>query len=501
MNLTPRGKIYALIAFLSFVFSVLIVNPGSFPHLGLSLSFVIFTLFTYGLKKVKFAETKKFLMFTLAFSIFLAIRSDEFVTFLNFVSTLFFGSLMLTATPQNKLGFIEHAFNPVIFVVRSLIEKSDYYLEKLNNIDPRVKIWETIIGIVITISVMALVLPLLAFSNPIFEKSLTDIGIFLNLQNIFSYLNLETLFIWILRLVFFFAALFIIPKMITLSNKSLGEFDFINWKNVNIPLFIPKAATAIVIVVFCITQIQYYLATPESLSEMGITLSQRSREVFAQLTIVAAVIFALIYNDKNKERINNLLTIVLSLEALFLIIMAFKSVFDYINAWGFTHKRLYGVTVATFVLCLFILFINDYLNKKSLENFARKIVLMFGLFIVAVNLLNFDFLIYHFKKSTTGQGVDYRYLSTLSPDSLSYDLQLNELERIYESSSGSAEFYTKYPDPWRLLMHIDWLQWKYSNIDLRSYNLLEYLSYLKIKDVGLQKYYSMYNQEYKGSFN
>jgi hypothetical protein len=272
----------------------------------------------------------------------------------------------------------------------------------------------------------------------------------------------------------------------TLINKSDNFLSPINFKREDLPLLIPKLILAIVLIVFFITQIQFYFASEEALQNLGLSHSQRTREVFAQLTLVSGIVMLLIYNARHKSSLGKTLIWILGVEGIFLILMAYKSDFEYINAWGLTYIRLYGLTFATWVTGIFILFFDNFRKKSETFLFVKKTIIFSGMMLLLLNVLNFDYLIYHVNKARTGQGIDYTYLSYLSPDSLSYGDQFMKLEE--ESSKGiyALDSYDN-KNPLIIIYKIENLQKKYSEFDLRTMNLLDYWEYQQIKSVDTKE--------------
>lgn len=114
-------------------------------------------------------------------------------------------------------------------------------------------------------------------------------------------------------------------------------------------------------------------------------------------------------------------------------------------------------------------------------------VVFSGLIIGAVNFLNFDYLIYHFAKSTTQEGIDHAYLSLLSTDARSYQDHSGKLFSVIESSRDEVDSKNIYAAQ-RLLVKIERLREKYEKIDWRLFNLSEYFEYKKVKDLDLNIY-------------
>lgn len=495
MNLTAPGKVYLVICILSAIFSYLIVTLNYFPHLGMAVSFLIFILFSFKFKEGKTKDTKLYLVFALLFSILIFVRSEPLTTFLNLAAAIFFGFLILLPTQEKSMGFADYLYAPFLFIVKSVFAKSDYYLEgkKGQGNSRMVKVIEAAFGILITLFLLAVILPLLSSTNPFFQKIVLDFWNFLGLENFLNRIGLETAFVWLVRLTFFLSFIFMIPKVMTLINKSDNYSLPLPFKQEDFPLLIPKLILAIILLVFFITQLQFYFASSETLASLGLSLSQHTREVFAQLCLVAGIVMLLIYNSRQKSVFGKVLNWILGVQGVFLTLMAFKSDFEYINTWGLTYKRLYGLTFATWVTGIFVLFFENFRQKREAAAFVKKTIIFSGVVVLILNLLNFDYLIYHFQKARTGQGIDYTYLSTLSADSLSYRQQVLKLEEESRGDSYSLDVYDN-KNPLRIIRKIENLQSKYSRFDLRTMNLLDFWQYQQIKSQDIEMLRTRYEK-------
>jgi hypothetical protein len=145
--------------------------------------------------------------------------------------------------------------------------------------------------------------------------------------------------------------------------------------------------------------------------------------------------------------------------------------------WGLTYKRLWGLTGVFWMFGLIGSFL--YYHQKRLDKsaFVKMTIILSCLTLLAVNIANFDYLIYHYGKANTAQGVDYDYLSRLSSDSLSYTTQIKNLNQLSTDGGAVNKFRYAFVD-----RKIKYLQNKYSKIDLRTFNLSEYRQYLEIQN-------------------
>jgi len=490
MQLTQKGKIYALILLASAIFTVFSITFEFFPHLGLSISFIFFATLAFNIKKEKTSLTKIFFVITLILSAFLSIRSEGFITFLNIVSIFYFASLLsLTKNdkPENAFSLI---FAPFVLFIKSLQTTNVYSLE-LNNSVAKEKRKENVINTVAvtltTITVLAVILPLLSSANPFFEKFLSGIVDLVGLDN---FKITDNLFEWMFRFAFFLLLSYFIPKVATFINKKESTKNLVP-EGINI--LIPKIAVAIVLTIFFITQFQLYFSSSETLEAIGYTYSNYTNEVFAQLSAVAAIVLVLLYGEKENKKLNRKMALVLAIQGIFLTFMAYKSVYEYSAAWGFTYKRLYGFALASWILGIFTIYLYTFLKNIEKYIFLTTSLVYTGIILVLINVFNFDYIIYHFRRASTGQGVDYEYLSRLSSDSLSYKSLLFEITKKSSESIGDVEK-TQAANfgLWTLIYKIERLQEKYEDPDFRGFNLLEYLQYKEIKDVNTETIKSKY---------
>lgn len=494
MNLTEKGKIYLAICALSFIFSFLLITPNYFPHSGLSTSLIAFTLFSYKLKSKKNFQTKKHFILALIFSTFIFIRSEPLITFFNLSATLFFGLLMLTPFEKISLAFLEYIYVPITYLLRSVFGQSNYFLElKSKNNKGSGKLVQYLIGIFISIFLLAIILPILSTVNPFFKNLVNSLWNFLNIENLLSSIGYKTVFLWLMRLIFTLGFIFFLPKLLTFTNKKLNLNIPIELKKELIRLQTPKLVVAITLCVFLVTQLQFYLASDIALARIGISHSEHVNEVFGQLSFVAIILILLIYNSRHSDKLNITLNWTLGVQGLFLSLMAYKSDFEYINAWGLTYKRLYGLAVASWILGIFILLFNNHIKKMKSVLFVKNSIIFTAVILILINIANFDYLIYHFDKSTTGQGIDYAYLSRLSSDSLSYSEQFTKLEEATNKELSPPEYDNE--NTLILLYKIEKLQEKYKILDIRTMNFLEYMQYLQIRSIDTQTLRSFYTNK------
>ncbi len=408
-------------AFISFL--LVPNNVEYFPSLGVSLSFLILNILIFVSIQQKSNFHKILFVFASLTSLSVVFYANGFLTFLNILASLYLISLY----NLKNLNILEVIFAPLVSVLKAIVSINQYKIDKSKFHLTKQKINKnTVYPVIITVVVLALILPILASANPIFENLVTNIFKSLRLEELF-----ENLSAWMFRFIVFVFWSFAIPRFIGLVNTPKEE---VSESTSELSLLIPKTAVIFVIVAFFATQIQLYTASAEVLKNLDISNSSQTRAIFSQLSVVALIIFGLIYSDKIRKYNNKVSTYVLIIEGLFLTAIATYSDYSYISNWGLTHKRLYGIAVILWLVTAFVLFSYKYLKTQSDNKFIKNIVTLTGVIILSINFANFDFLIANFQPKNE-QGIDYNYIIyNTSADGKAYD-------RIVDESSVGDEWY------------------------------------------------------------
>ncbi len=479
-----------MIAFTLIVLSVispfLIITPTAFPFIGIALFFILLATLLLSLKKEKSFSDYLYYGFILASSAFIVLRSNPFLIFLNIVSTIYFGSLLIAENKKGQnFGIFSLIFLPFLLFLEFLNTKNIFPLE-LKNLKrgsfERKKIRETLFSLLITVAVIGIIVPLLASANPIFDNWVNTFINALNIGKLVDRLFGDYLPLHIIRLIFVTIFIFLLPRIASYINTNQEPTH--HGSEMVFPLLMAKLLTVVILVLFFTTQIQLYMATSETLQALSLTHSQYAREVFAQLCVVALIIFGLIYMDKSHSRFAKILTYMLVVEGIFLTSIALKSVYDYSQTFGFTHKRLWGYTGVAWMLGTFGLFIYNFQRNDHHQKLMKNIAIYSGFILLSVNIANFDYLIYHYKKSATGEGIDQAYLTrTLSSDADSYSEQLVTNYQILQQQEIPNVIPT-----YEILRKIEDLQNKYKKLDIRTFNLSEYRAYQNVKNISIKKY-------------
>lgn len=468
-------KIVVLTFLLSMLIPLLLIQTSGFPYFGLSVFFSTIATLIYIYKPEK-NKIDVFLFTCVYFySLFLIIRANHFVTLINILTLIYLDSLLLLNNGV-KASFIRVFFSPINAFLNVLSSKNAFNYRLKNVSKTQDILQEHLVAFILTIFILLITIPLLAYANPFFNELINTIIKGLKITDF-----LKEFYIHIIRFIVFSILLFLFPRLIYVA--SIKKTVNVELKIISSNLLIPKIVLTVILIIFFITQAQLYFSSADTLKNLGYTNSQYAREVFAQLSVVAGIILLLIFNDTGKYRLKSLLTYFLMLEAFFLSFIAFKSVLDYTNTWGFTHKRLYGYAGVFWLIGALYLAFYQFKNKLNNTFYITRIIILTTAVLFAINFSNFDYMIYHYRKTTLPTGTDFHYLSNLSVDSMSYSEQMDyHLKQIQENKTYS---YNETLPAFRLLNSIRYIQDKYRKIPaLGALNLAELTEYYRVKNLN-----------------
>ena len=481
--MTPTRYSYLFLALAAFI-ACSLLSASYFPYLGITLSIILLALTIYYFTVKKSRWFLVACIFTLLFAFFVMYRANELLTFLNIVAAIYFGSLMLTSSETSS--FIDVLAAPLNAFFSAIKRKFSYQLRESTSKRSikQLSRWKNAtIGIGISVLLLLIIVPLLSAANPIFKQWVDASTDFLFGPTVFKWIS-DNVVVIVRVAVGFIALVFILPRFIIFSNEKKQPF-LLNLIP-SLPLLIPKVVVASVVVIFFISQLQLYLAGPEMLRQLGYTNSQLTREVFAQLSLVGAILLFLMYNDLQRETSAKITTYILLIETVFLTLIAFKSVFDYSSMWGFTYARLWGFAGVMWMVGALASFLYYFHRELKTTFFVRSIVILSGAVLLMVNVANFDRLIATYRPSTSPGIIDYIYLRRLSPDSKYYRELYDRAVEVSQITNDSDPV-DKDDFSFRLMTveKIRYLKDRYQHIDWRSFNYSEYREYWDVKDLDI----------------
>lgn len=450
---------WAPLAFLSAVATYFLVTPNYFPYLGVTLILLFMTGLSFFSQPSNSLKTWSYALICSLLALFISLRSNDLLVFLDFVGALFFGSLLV-----NRYHHLNNLFTAAMNLpgVVQKIYQSPLPALKLSKVKS-----ELIAGIFISFIVLIVILPAFASANPIFSQWLRAI-----IPQFTEQLSVN-----ITRIIFWAFLLWFLPKIISASSYAVRGLETTN--TLRITWWLPKIIVTLVILLFFISQFQLYTLDSAALADLGLSHSERTREVFGQLIWVALITFGLLIVDLKPRRFR-WLNYILIAEAIVLILMALQSDLSYISAWGLTQKRLYGLSLVVWLTGIYGLIVAVGFNRYLRNRLTECLVIFTGIVLVLVNFMNFDYLIAHTWVAHTGQGTDYAYLTRLSSDAL----VSRELYQYTTSTLMNSPAYALNPELHYALIRftskLHYLKEKYSKLDPRNFHLSEYRDYLTI---------------------
>ena len=219
-----RSSIYLLILLLSAAFSYFLIIPRYFPCFGLAVFGLLLSSLFFSLKRQKNQFTWLLYLFCLSSCLFLILRANSFLTFLNFMAVFYFGSLLILAD-NLKSSFLSVLLSPVISLFWSFVVKNKYVF-KLNHLSKAKTVkrhdlfsWFKSVGL--TVLILVIIIPLLSYANPFFNQLTNNLLGFFNFKKLLSDLFGKNFYLYLIRFIAFLIFLLFIPRLSSLINEKL----------------------------------------------------------------------------------------------------------------------------------------------------------------------------------------------------------------------------------------------------------------------------------------
>ncbi|HEX7259688.1 MAG TPA: DUF4173 domain-containing protein [Candidatus Saccharimonadia bacterium] len=179
---------------------------------------------------------------------------------------------------------------------------------------------------------------------------------------------------------------------------------------------------------FILVQLAYLFGGEANISAQGFTYAEYARKGFFELIAVAVVAFGLLWSaEKYIEKTERghstwfkFLSSALVLQVILIMGSAFRRLYLYEQAYGFTTLRLYSHAFTVLLAVIFLILAYKIIRSASDQAFAFSALLAVIVFLAALNAINQDAFIarqnldrYH----DTGK-IDAVYLSQLSDDAV-----------------------------------------------------------------------------------
>jgi hypothetical protein len=277
---------------------------------------------------------------------------------------------------------------------------------------------KVILGILISIPILAIILWLLSSADVVFKNFFINIPIL----RIFKHF-LVIILVSVYGICFMWSLL----KAFSEREKSSGDkYDKIKWKLFLDPVILLTILILINVIyaIFSFIQFKYLFGGSSFILPSSFTYAEYARRGFAELVIVSIInfgilIFGITFAKKESAKIVASIRAFLTLLVIFtfvLLISAFYRMSIYEQAYGFTYLRIF---VQVFMIMLFFLFVMNivYIWHTELPIIKSYFIISLAVYII-MNFANVDTIIAknninrYFK---TGQ-IDMAYLKGLSYD-------------------------------------------------------------------------------------
>jgi len=474
---------YLLIPLFSFLASWMIIGGSDFPRTGLALVLAGLATFIYRYQQDKSKYDHLAYGLVLLLSLFFIARASFLESFLDFAAIVYLGSLMINR-PWNHETLEELIFAPLHALSRSWRKKTDGQL-LYDQLLRKEKNWKgkkapqqsqqfnvqlnQIGAVLLALFITIVIVPLLASANPIFSRYIER---FVDLLPSFDFRT----DVYVGRFVIAGILIFFMPKFMSLAR--LKEQIKTPVRKISFSLIPAKLTLAVILGLFMISQFQLYTASDQIYQQLGITHSERTREVFGQLSVVSLVVLSLLYFGHSQTKKDRQLSAILGFENVLLLLFALHGDLAYIKEFGFTQARLYGLFFVGLLTALFLALV--YWKKRGWQTrkFLNSAIWIMSGTLLLLNIINVDYLVFHHNPAKlSGKQVDFAYMTRLSADSLAYD----ELYAYYTQPEVN--------DPVESLIgyRIKTLQSKYQKLDWRGFSFYEWLASRQVRNLDTSK--------------
>jgi hypothetical protein len=371
------------------------------------------------------------------FSIMLAVRTSEFMSFLNVCAT--FGLLMLLAhqlvgTPAVLMKVWDYIMLAIMVPFRMLYRALST-VSLLGHIHSNVKhrdVWLRVIkGVIMALPILLIFGVLfsqadLAFSQ--FLKNFIDIEI----TERFMQRTVLLLFAFVAGLSFLSYIFFYKPVQPAVRQEQAGPSP--DGRGIEALVFLGLIAA--LFLVFIGFQVTYLFGGEANIVGAGFTYAEYARRGFFELLAVAILSLLILfvsekYSGSEIKRDIKFLApaLVLMAEVGIVMISAFKRLSLYVDAYGMTLDRFYVTVVIALLLVLFILLAIKFIKSKPEQFFTFGALLSVLSFLALVNIINPDaFVIKHnieqFKRTNK---IDVAYTQNLSADAVAGKIELYKM--------------------------------------------------------------------------
>ena len=377
------------------------------------------------------------------FSAMLAIRASEALAVLNIFATLLLLLLVARITFRdelrafNLLDYVRIPFLPLKFIAPLFRTIGDFFTPRSGKPN-RALTGQIIRGVLLALPVLILFVTLLSSADMVFQKYVTA-AFSLNFD---SETIVRIILVSIVTLIFTGAYSYIFrprPQEPAVLAPSTAPFAV-----GRVELSILLGSVSALFFMFIVVQLTYLFGGASNISAAGFTYAEYARKGFFELLVVALATFGLVWGaDKFAAKdtaghslMFRILSSILIAEVLMIMVSAFRRLYLYEQAYGFTMLRLYSHVFVIFLAVIFVLLLIKILRNHSENRFAFPAFLTAIVFLAGMNLFNPDAFIARQnldRFQQTGK-LDVEYIGTLSDDAHAEKLRTLEVASASEKA-------------------------------------------------------------------
>lgn len=450
---TVRDTVFAILTFISSVITVSFALFGGFKA-GFTVSYFILLLLTVLYMIKSEIHIKPFAVFagfsSIALSIVFALFNDSLINTLLFFAIMgLYGIAVSVCYTDFKHGIIYSALNTLIVApIAFLAEPFRSYGKYCVDNNKRGPDKQVLMGIAISVPVLAVIIPLLISSDAAFE------GLMLSLFSGIGRLVAKIILGAVLS-VFLFSMLFSLKKGLRLKENEYNRKG--DYRNL-------PAATAVTLfsmlsafyAAYLLSQLAYFFSAFSGIlpDDSSVTPASYARRGFFELCCVCSINLGLILlitglskrSDDNKIPLSVRITsILICVFSVIFTVTAISKMLLYISFYGLTRLRL---LTSVFMLLLFAVFIG-VICRQALKSFpiVKYIISVLAVLALAVGFCDLDRTIAFYNvgnyKSEKLNEIDVYHLGELSDSAVPYLAQLLQVSDDNVREQAADALYTR----------------------------------------------------------
>lgn len=385
----------------------------------------------------------------LFFSFMVSVRASYFLAFLNIAMSAYILLMIAQTIFHDRIksffirDYLRIFFLPFLFVP-SFLRTISQFTELRGAFKEHPGFRQIIRGMLLALPVLFIFTVLFSSADLVFQKYISD------LIKIDQEMILRIVLVIFATFVFIGAFGFIFQKREENSLKDRAE------RKANLGVIETSVLLGLInllFFVFIAIQFTYFFGGENNIKDLGITYSEYARKGFFELVIVAIISFLIVWaaeKDAVKHGKEHALPFkifgaLLIIQVIFIIISAFKRLWLYEEAYGFTAARLYGHTFVIWLSIAFIMLFYKIFSGQKENSFAFNILVSVMLFLAGLNLMNPDAFIarQNLERFNRTGLLDIWYLRQLSDDAVPETIKIVNLDSSKTKAPESFDWLKK----------------------------------------------------------